>query len=57
MSLEVTGGNAKLKMRTGRKFLELKDKSNICDIWRIKHPKLKTFKHFVNTLKKIFFLF
>ena len=32
------------------KFLELKDKFDLCDIWRIKHPKTKTFtfrqKHF-----------
>ena len=48
--LEATGGNAKLKTRTVGKFLELKDKFDLCDIWRIKHPKTKTYtfrqKHF-----------
>ena len=49
-SLEATGGNAKLKTRTVGKFLELKEKFDLCDIWRKKHPKTKTFtftqKHF-----------
>ena len=42
-SLEATSGNAKLKTRTVGEFLELKDKFDLCDIWRIKHPKTKTF--------------
>ena len=41
--MEATGRNAKLKTRTVGKFLELKDKFDLCDIWRIKHPKTKTF--------------
>ena len=32
-----------LKTPTVGKFYELKDKFNLCDIWRIKHPKTKTF--------------
>ena len=50
VSLKTTGGNAILKTRTVGKFLALKDKFDLCDIWRIKHPKTKTFtlrqKHF-----------
>ena len=42
-SLETTGENAKLKTRTVGKSLELKDKFDLCDIWKIKHPKTKTF--------------
>ena len=42
-SLKATSGNAKLKTHTVGKFLELKDKFDLCDIWRIKHPKTKTF--------------
>ena len=42
-SLEATGENAKLKTRTVGKSLELQDKFDLCDIWRIKHPKTKTF--------------
>ena len=41
VSLEATGGNTKLKRRTVGKFLELKDKFNLYDIWRRKHLKLK----------------
>ena len=41
--MEATGGNVKLKTRTVGKFLELKDKFDLCYIWRIKHPKIKTF--------------
>ena len=47
---EATGGNAKLKTCTVDKFLELKDKFDLCGIYRMKHPKTKTFifrqKHF-----------
>ena len=42
-SLKAKSGNAKLKTHTVGKFLELKDKFDLCDIWRIKHPKTKTF--------------
>ena len=49
-SLEAAGGNAKLKMHTFGEFLELKDKFDLHEIWRTKHPKTKTFtfrqKHF-----------
>ena len=54
--MEATGGNAKLKTRTVGKFLELKDKFDLCDIWRIKHPKTKTFtfrqKHFSGFIQR-----
>ena len=33
----------KQKVGTFCKFLELKDKYDLCDIWKIKHPKTKTF--------------
>ena len=42
VSLEATGENAKLKRRTVGKYLELKDKFDLSDIWRIKHSKLKS---------------
>ena len=42
-SLKAPGGYVKLKTRTVGKFLELEDKFDLCDIWRIKHPKTKTF--------------
>ena len=42
-SFEATDENAKLKTSTVAKFLELKDKFDLCDIWRIKHPKTKNF--------------
>ena len=42
-SLEATRGNAKLKTHTSGRFLELKDKFDLCDIWRIKHSKTKNF--------------
>ena len=49
-SFKATGGNAKLKTCTVGKFLELKDRFDSYVIWRIKHPKTKTFtfrqKHF-----------
>ena len=55
-SLETTGGDAKLKTRTVGKFLELKDKFDLCDIWRIKHPKTKIFtfrqKHFPGFIQR-----
>ena len=42
-SLVATGRNIKLKTRTVGKFLELNDKFDLYDIWKIKHPKTKTF--------------
>ena len=54
--MKTTGGNAELKTRTVGKFLELKDKFDLCDIWRIKHPKTKTFtfrqKHFSGFIQR-----
>ena len=55
-SSEAVGGNAKLKTCTVGKFLELKDKFDLCDIWRIKHPKTKTYtfrqKHFSGFIQR-----
>ena len=55
-SLEETSGNAKLKTRMVGKFLEIKDKFDLCDIWRIKHPKTKTLtfrqKHFSGFIQR-----
>ena len=48
-SLEAPGGYVKLKTRTVAKFLELKGKVDLCDIWSTKHPKTKTF-----TFRQIF---
>ena len=47
--LEATGRNAQLKT-------EFKDKFDLCDLWRIKHPKTKTFtfkqKHFSGFIER-----
>ena len=55
-SLRATGGCAKVKTRKLGKFLELKDKFDLFDIWRIKHPKTKTFtvrqKHFSGYIRR-----
>ena len=38
---EVTGGSAKLKTRTVGNFLDLKNKFDLGEIWRIKDPKTR----------------
>ena len=54
--MQATGGNAKLKTCTFGKFLELKGKFDLCDIWRIRHSKTKTFifrrKHFPGFIQR-----
>ena len=54
--LEATGRNAQLKTRAVGKFSEFKDKFHLCDFWRIKHPKTKTFtfkqKHFSGFIER-----
>ena len=57
-SLEATGENVKLKTRIVGKFLELKDKLDLCHIMRIKNLKTKTFtfrqKHFSGFVQRRF---
>ena len=42
-NLEADGGNPKLKKKTLAKFIEIKNKFDLCDIWRIRNPKSKRF--------------
>ena len=46
-SLESYGGKPTLKKKSIAKFIELKEKFDLCDIWRITNPKAKgfTFRH------------
>ena len=55
-SFEATGGNAKLKKYLVGKFLDSKHNFDLCDIWRIRHPKTKIFtfkqKHFSGFIQR-----
>ena len=42
-SLESYGGKPTLKKKSIAKFIELKEKFDLCDIWRIRNPKTKRF--------------
>ena len=42
-TIEASGGNPTLKKKTLTKFIEIKEKFNLCDIWRIRNPKAKRF--------------
>ena len=42
-SLESYGGKPTLKKKPIAKFTELKEKFDLCDIWRIRNPKTKRF--------------
>ena len=42
-SLESYGGKPTLKKKSIAKFIELKEKFDLCDIWRIRKPKTKRF--------------
>ena len=42
-SLESYGGKPTLKKKYIAKFIELKEKFDLCDIWRIRNPKTKRF--------------
>ena len=42
-SLESYGGKPTLKKKSIEKFIELKEKFDLCDIWRIRNPKTKRF--------------
>ena len=42
-SLESYGGKPTLKKKSIAKFIELKEKFDLCDIWRIRNPKTKRY--------------
>ena len=42
-SLDLYGGKPTLKKKSIAKFIELKEKFDLCDIWRIRNPKTKSF--------------
>ena len=42
-SLDLYGGKPTLKKKSIAKFIELKEKFDLCDIWRIRNPKTKIF--------------
>ena len=43
LSLEASGGNPVLKKKSIAKLIQLKEKFSLCDIWRIRNPKVKRF--------------
>ena len=43
LSLEANGGNPVLKKKSIAKLIQLKEKFSLCDIWRIRSPKVKRF--------------
>ena len=42
-SLDSYGGKPTLKKKSRAKFIELKEKFDLCDIWRIRNPKTKRY--------------
>ena len=42
-NLEASGGNPKMKKKSLAKFIEMKNKFDLCDIWRIRNPNSKRF--------------
>ena len=42
-SLDLYGGKPTLKKKSIAKFIELKEKFDLCDIWRIRNPKTKRY--------------
>ena len=42
-SLDSYGGKSTLKKKAIAKFIELKEKLDLCDIWRIRNPKTKRY--------------
>ena len=42
-SLDSYGGKPPLKKKSIAKFIELKEKFDLCDIWRTRNPKTKRF--------------
>ena len=55
-SLEAKGGNLCLKKQSLSKLLHIKEKSNLCDIGRIRNPKAKQYSfrqlHFSGFLQR-----
>ena len=43
ISLESLGGNPCLKKKSIAKLIQIKEKFDLCDIWRIRNPKIKRF--------------
>ena len=43
ISLESLGGNSCLKKKSTAKLIQIKEKFDLCDIWRILNPKIKRF--------------
>ena len=43
ISIESLGGNLCLKKKSIAKLIQIKEKINLCDIWRIQNPKIKRF--------------
>ena len=43
LSLEASGENPVLKKKSIAKLIQLKEKFSLCDIWRIRNPKVKRF--------------
>ena len=41
--LKSLGGNPCLKKKSIAKLIQIKEKFNLCDIWRIRYPKIKRF--------------
>ena len=43
ISLESLGGNPCLKKKSIAKWIQIKEKFDLCDIWKIRNPKIKRF--------------
>ena len=52
-TLEADGGNPRTKLQSIANFIKIKEKYDLCDIWRIHHPTMKryTFRQNRNTGK------
>ena len=63
ISIESLGGNPCLKKKSIAKLIQIKEKSDLCDIWRIRNPKIKRFtfrqQHISGFIQRIldYFLF
>ena len=56
-SLDSYGGKPNLKKKSLAKFIELKGKSDLCDIWRIRNPKTERYtfrqKHVSSLIQRL----
>ncbi len=43
MGLEATGGNPTTKTQSIAKFINIKEKYDLCDIWRVRNPNAKKY--------------